>query len=139
MDDCVYTRTVAGERQAQLTAKTGLYYRDRQDVVLTQVEAQFHDQDRDIVVRSERGGFNLGSRAGELIGGVVGRTSDGITLRTTRLGFDAQNKRLHTDDAVLLEGPYFTLRGVGADADLTLAKAELRSAVEATAWGGKAP
>jgi LPS export ABC transporter protein LptC len=134
MEDVSYVRTLGGESQATLNAAEASYFQKRNDVEMLKIEAKFIEAARETRVRAERGSMNLDTRQGKLIGNVVGRTSDGMVLRTLQLGFDTAAKRLFTDQAVLLEGVSFTLQGVGADVDLVTQKAGLRQQVEGTTW-----
>jgi LPS export ABC transporter protein LptC len=134
MEDLVYIRTVSGEPQGQINAKHADYYNDRAYMDFEHVDGRFYDQSRTLATNSERGSMDLNTSRGVLTGNVLCRTDDGVLLHTPRLEFDSKAKQLHTDQAVLFEGPNYTVQGIGADADITIQKFQIHQQVEATLW-----
>jgi LPS export ABC transporter protein LptC len=139
MDDFTYTRTVNGEAEEEIMAQHANFYQLEQLVDLQGVQGWFFADGRTSTISSGLGKYNLQTHRGSFNGGVVCRSSDDNVLHTPQLEFDTSTRQLHTDQAVLLEGPMFTLRGVGADADIAIKKVQIHQNIEATLWQSNQP
>lgn len=139
MDDFIYTRTMNGQIQWQVRAAQAQYFTAANEARFNQVDALLWENGRRIEIKGERANVDVQSRQGRMEGDVYGETDDGMVFRTARLDFTADPRRATTDQAVLLTGPFFSVKGVGMDLDLDEQKIRLKQNVEADWWAASKP
>jgi LPS export ABC transporter protein LptC len=139
MDNFVYTRTIGGEIEWRVQAARAQYFAIANEARFTQVDADLRNEGRQIELQSESGSIDLKARQGRLEGNVHGKTDEGLVFQTARMDFTVQPRRATTDQAVLLTGPSFSIKGVGMDLDLDRQTIRLKQNVEADWWAASKP
>lgn len=103
-----------GEKNWEMWAKTAKVYRKKNLTELETIHIQYYPKNgKPLDITADNGEMETDSRNILLRGNVLIKTSAGYTLHTDSLRFRPKDKRIDTDDKILLEGVSFNLTGVG--------------------------
>jgi len=119
LDRVHYTETREGIKEWELEATSAQYFRGENVVLFDKVKATFFGRNGETyVLVAEKGKFNTQNKAIEAFDGIKLDSSDGYQMRTQRLTYEAERKKLHTSDPIEINGPRFHLKGIGLVVDL---------------------
>ena len=119
-----------------LRAARAHYFHDKQETVLSQVNAIFYLRDGGKVeLQGEQGIFHNDSNNMEISGHVYLRYGDDYTLITDRLFYDRDKELIHTAASVFLEGQGITLKGQGMRLEIATRTVRILKNIETTLQG----
>lgn len=121
----------------QLQADQAESYEKTGKTLLREVRILIQEPDRSWTVTGDEGEMTRESKDVELRGHVVLTSSDGLRLETTRLRWDAREKRAWTDEPVILRQKGAVVRGTGLDARVGERNTAIKGRIRATFGGSK--
>jgi len=114
LDRLRYTETREGVKEWELEAASAQYFKEDGTVVFEKVRAAFFGKNEQTYsLEGEKGRLNTQTKAIEAFGGVKLETSDGYSLETQSLRYQADHRELSTEDAVEMRGPQGKITGTG--------------------------
>lgn len=105
--------TLEGNLRWTLNADQAEVYDQKGITVMRKVVVQVFSKDGDWTVTSDEGTLENNRRDVSLKGNVVIRSSDGLQMRTSTLGWDNERRALATDDDVEISREGTTITGKG--------------------------
>jgi LPS export ABC transporter protein LptC len=121
----------------QLQADQAESYEKTGKTLLREVRILIQEPDRSWTVTGDEGEMTRESKDVELRGHVVLTSSDGLRLETTRLRWDASEKRAWTDEPVILRQKGAVVRGTGLDARVGERNTAIKGRIRATFGASK--
>jgi LPS export ABC transporter protein LptC len=122
LEEIHYVETKGEKKAWELTAKSGQHFSETDHTTLEDLMVTFYAEGgRTITLRGNKGSMK-GRKEIEVRGDVVITSSDGYRVTTDSLHFDDEQRRITTEDPVLLEGKGVRVKGVGAVVDLNTKK-----------------
>ena len=119
LDRLRYTETREGVKEWELEAASAQYFKEEGSVVFEKIRAAFFGKnEQTYILEGEKGRLNTQTKAVEAFGGVRLETSDGYSLETRSLRYQADKRQLSTGDPVEMSGPQGKLTGTGLVVDL---------------------
>jgi len=119
-----------------LRAAGARYFDDKQETVLSQVNAVFYLRDGGKVeLQGDQGIFHNDSNNMEVSGHVRVRYGDDYTLVTDRLLYDRDKELIHTAAPVFLEGRGITLKGQGMRLEIATRTVRILKNIDTTLQG----
>ncbi|HKZ06756.1 MAG TPA: LPS export ABC transporter periplasmic protein LptC [Methylomirabilota bacterium] len=122
----------------ELQADQAETYEQAGKTVLRKVRIKIQEPERSWSVTGDEGEMIQATKDVVLKGNVVLVSSEGMRLETTRLRWDAGNRRAWTDDPVTVYQKGTMVTGKGLDARVGDRHTEIKGRVQAT-FGGKSP
>ena len=122
----------------ELEADQAETYEQAGKTILRKVRIRIQEPERSWSVTSDEGEMIQATKDVVLRGNVVLVSSEGMRLETTRLRWDADNRRAWTDDPVTLYQKGAVVRGKGLNARVADRHTEIKGRIQAT-FGGKTP
>lgn len=120
----------AGERIWEAAAERATVFEREARTLLTRgaepVRITLYSEGRRLESVADRVTVRTDRREMVLEGGIVARSDQGVTLRTERLTWSGERRRLETDAPVTLERAGLIIDGEGMEADLTLERLRLK-------------
>jgi len=114
LDRLRYTETREGVKEWELEAASAQYFKEDGTVVFEKVRAAFFGKNEQTYsLEGEKGRLNTQTKAIEAFDGVKLETSDGYSLETRSLRYQADHRELSTEDAVEMRGPQGKITGTG--------------------------
>jgi LPS export ABC transporter protein LptC len=121
----------AGRREWAVAGDTASYRREEQAFYLAPVAGKMLPASGDSVqIQGARGRYDAPGRTMSVKQDVICKYSQGITIATDELAFDAARDLAHTDADVVVTGPGWKLSGRGMQAHLKDKKVEIQNAVK---------
>lgn len=119
-----------------LKAATARYFDQRQETVLSKVNAVFHLKDGSKVeLQGDEGVLHNDNNNIEVSGNVRLSYGDDYTLLTDQLRYDRAKELIHTPAPVFAEGQGITLRGLGMRLEIGTHRLSILSNIETTMQG----
>ena len=122
----------------QLDADHAEAYERQGKTTLRKVRIRIEEPERNWTVTGDEGELVQETKDVELRGNVVLISSDGLRLETTRLRWDAAQKRAWTDDPVTVFRQGAVVKGLGLDARVGAQHTEIKGRLRATFGKGPA-
>ncbi len=122
----------------QLEADQAEAYEQAGKTVLRKVRIRIQEPERSWTVTGDEGELVQATKDVMLKGNVVLVSSDGMRLETSRLRWDADNRRAWTDEPVTVYDKGAVVKGTGLDARVGERTTQIRGRIRATFGGGKA-
>jgi LPS export ABC transporter protein LptC len=133
LDRVHYTETREGVKEWEMEAASAVYFKGENTILLDHVRAVFYGKDKErYVLVGEKGKFHTQSKMIEVYDGVKIDSSGGYHLRTERLKYEAEQRKLTTSDPVEMNGPDLQVEGVGMVVDLNLQRLRVLGGVTST-------
>ena len=132
IENFILTHTNQGEKEWELEADRAEIYKREGKTIVQKLKIKFYDQGKITSILTARRG-ELHSLSGDMeVRGDVVVTSEeeGITLKTESLKWDAQRKKIVTDDFVRQEKGDTIITGQGLEADPGLEKVVIKKNVK---------
>ena len=132
IDKAHMVQNTKGRKEWEMWADTALVYRKKDETHLQNLRMRLYARDgRPTDVTADRGVLGNSSRAVTIMGNVVVRTSEGLSLRTEALAYNPKEHSLASASPVLLEGRTFKLTGVGLEGNTEEGRYVLQEKVSA--------
>lgn len=130
-----------GIKSWEMWADTAKVYRKKNYTKMENVHLRFFPKNGKIMdVTADSGLMENGSRNMDLQGNVLIKSQDGFSLKTESLRFRPKEKRIDSDDRVLIEGETFRLSGIGlrgrTDLGEFFLKENIRAVINGTNFSG---
>ncbi|MGD8372443.1 MAG: LPS export ABC transporter periplasmic protein LptC [Syntrophobacterales bacterium] len=131
-----YRDVKEGNARWTVRATTARYFEDRQETVLSEVNALFFLKDGGQVnLLGDEGVLNNDNNNIRIRGNVRVLHEDGYKLLTDSLAYERDKELIHTDDPVYIEGQDFNLKGLGMRLDLKKRKLSILQNIETIVQG----
>lgn len=137
LEDIHFTHEGADEKvRWSLDAKEVLFSEDRNRVSFNRFHLKLEPENRPAVHLEGMNG-QYDKEAGKLLltGDLKGRTEDGYTIATEAAVYSHKEGKLTTDEAVLIDGPLFSVEGQGLSFDVATEHLEIKSRVKTLVKG----
>lgn len=132
IENFTLTRTSQGEKEWELEADRAEIYKKEEKTIVQVLKIKFYDQGKITSILTAREGV-LDSQSGDMeVRGDVVVTSEeeGTTLKTESLRWDANRKKIVTDDLVRQERANTITTGQGLESDPDLEKVIIKKNVK---------
>lgn len=131
-----YRDVKEGNARWTVRATTARYFEDRQETVLSKVNALFFLRDGgQVTLLGDEGILNNDNNNIRIRGNVRVLHEDGYKLLTDSLAYERDKELIHTDDPVYIEGQDFNLKGLGMRLDLKKRKLSILQNIETIVQG----
>lgn len=135
LGDVRYKEVKDGKVEWELVAKGAEFFGSSGMTEFTDVKVTFYASDGAVYhLSGERGSYNKGNGDLSIYGNVVCVTQDGYRLKTERLDYRAGEKKILTDERVLITGREFRTVGDGLTIDIKKHLFTLRGNVSASLY-----
>lgn len=125
-----------GDARWTVRATTARYFEDKQETVLSQVNALFLLKDGgEVTLLGDEGVLYNDSNDMEISGNVRVLYGDGYKLLTDSLAYDRDKEMIHTAAPVYIEGQEFNLRGLGMRFEIKQRKLSILKHIETIVQG----
>ena len=135
LEEIHYVETKGEKKAWELTAKSGQHFSETDYTTLEDLMVTFYAEGGRIITLKGNEGSMKGRKEIEVRGDVVITSSDGYRVTTDSLHFDDEQRRITTEDPVLLEGKGLRVKGVGVVVDLNTQKLSILRKVETVIEG----
>lgn len=132
MDRVHIVQNKQGLKNWEMWADTAKVYQKKDYTQLENIRLRFYPKNGKIMnVTADKGQMENESRNMHLQGNVLILSQDGLSLRTESLRFHPKEKRIHTEEKIVVEGKSFRLTGVGLHGRTDLGEYSLKEKVKA--------
>lgn len=136
MDRVHIVQNKQGIKSWEMWADTAKVYRKKNYTKMENIHLRFYPENGKIMdVTADKGLMENESRNMRLRGNVLIKTQDGISMRTEALQFRPKEKRIDSDEEILVKGETFRLRGIGLRGRTDLGQYFLNKNVQAVLYG----
>jgi LPS export ABC transporter protein LptC len=108
-----------GFREWELDAQSAQYFRDKNKIVLQSIEVTFFSNKGKVYkLTAERGELYTDSKDIKVFGDIVAITDEGYRIQTNSFHYNAEERKIFTDDEVTLSSEEMVMNGKGMVVDL---------------------
>ncbi len=135
MDRVHIVQNKQGTRNWEMWADTAKVYRKKDFTQMENIHLRFYSKNGEVMdVTADSGLMENQSRNMRLRGNVLIKSQDGVSLRTESLQFRPKEKKIDSDEKILIEGKSFHLSGVGLRGRTDLEQYFLKKNVQAVIY-----
>jgi LPS export ABC transporter protein LptC len=136
LENVHYEKTTKGKIEWEINAKLAHHFQGKDKLTLDVVKMVYYDKkSRTIVITGSQGRIKPSTKDVALLGKVLIKSSDGYTLKTNCLKYNAKTSLITTDDHVSISGKKFQVKGVGMVLSIKKNKMSILHAVHTTING----